>query len=140
MQQGARGFTQSVKCCVGAWSSWPGLSLFDLLRSGGEDATSSSRRASCPGGSSSAVSDGSEEVVVHFDNLPGEPWKVTVPLQRTSSPSRVEQVLPAPPRLPAPPSMFTMAAPDLSGQRSMVELGKSKPGTLRGKHCKVYQI
>ena len=77
---------------------------------------SSSRRTSCPKESlaSSAVSDGSEEEVVGFENLPGEPWKVTVPLQRTSSPSRVQQVLPAPPD-PAPPSMFTMAPPLVRG-------------------------
>ena len=94
--------TQSVKRRVGGVLGPSVLSLFDLLSSGGEDAASSSRRTSCPKESlaSSAVSDGSEEEVVGFDNLPGEPWKVTVSLQRTSSPSRVEQVLPAPPDCP----------------------------------------
>jgi hypothetical protein len=113
------------------------LSLFDLLSSGGEDAASSSGRTSCPRDSlaSSAVSDGSEEEVVGFDNLPGEPWKVSVPLQRSSSPSRVEEVLSAPSGLPAPPFMFTMAPPGLSGERSLVSLGSAAHSTGSCKPC-----
>ena len=79
----------------------------------------------------------SEEEVVGFDNSPGEPWNATLPLQRTSSPACVEEVLPAPPGLPAPPSMFTMAATGLSGQRSQVELGENKPGTLQGNTARI---
>ena len=116
------------------------LSLFDLLISGGEDAASSSGRKSCARDSlaSSAVSDGSEEEVVGFDNLPGEPWKVSLPQQRTSSPSRVEQVLPSPPGLPAPPSMFTMAAPGSLAKGVWWRLGNQTRDTVR-EHCKVDQ-
>ena len=66
--------TLSVECRIGARVLGPcALSLFDLLSSGGEDADSSSGRSSCPRDSlaNSAVSDGSEEEVVGFDNSPG---------------------------------------------------------------------
>lgn len=111
------------------------LSLFDLLSSGGEEADSSCGRTSCPRDSlaSSAFSDGSEEALV-LDNLPGEPWKVNISLQRTSSPSRVDEVMCASPGLP-PPSISTLAAPGLSGERSLVSLGSAAHSTGNCKPC-----
>ena len=145
-----RACLQMTRVCLAAGCSWihpvcqasrrsveslarARLSLFDILISGGEDAASSSGRTSCARDSlaSSAVSDGSEEEVVGFDNFPGEPWKVTVLLQRTSSPSRVEQVLHLRPdhqRL-RPCSRWRPLAlwPEESGG-----VWEIKPGTLQG--------
>ena len=105
------------------------LSLFDLLISGGEDAASLSGRTSCARDSlaSSAVSDGSEEEVVRFDNLPGEPWKVSLPLialSRRGGPS-----------ISARTTSASVHVHDggnwLSGQ-SLVEFGKSNQGYCKG--------
>ena len=139
MQHGARGFTQSVKRRVGAWSPWPVRDVVvrypdfwwrrcslvvrpNVLRSGFVGEQRCKRW--------------SEEEVVGFDNSTGESWKVSMPLQRISSPSRVEEVLPSPPRLPAPPSMFTMAAPG-SLARVWWSLGNQTRDTAR-EHCKCY--